>query len=567
MGISDLKISGEDKLKRTFILPKKIMWSGDGVTNSEQLLHPEATQVFVGRPKVTRLSNEAGKKGAILLDFGSELVGSLEVLVSGGISDTNGVKLRICFGESVSEAMSCVPKKNATNDHAVRDMSVLLIPWSQQTFAYTGYRFVYLELEDENAWVDFQAIQGVFIHRDIPYFGSFECDDTILSQIYDVCAYTVHVNMQNMLWDGIKRDRLVWIGDMYPEMLTIRSVFGDNDVIDDCLKFIAKTNPIPRWPNNITTYGFWYILMLWNWYWYNGRAELVLELKDYWTALLKQLLGLIYPDEKEILNEKDLKLGFFFDWPTNETEEAKAGVYALFRLTLLAAAKLCEMSGEEELKQQCLNDAQLLAKKNMKHNDRKQIVAMLKLAGMIEKEEAGKIIAKDGGHGMSTFMSYFILMAAADTTDMTCAQEMLLEYYGAMLEVGATTFWEDFDLDWMKKGAAIDRVLEPGEYDIHGDNGRFCYQGFRHSLCHGWSAGPAAFLAERVLGIKILEPGCKKISVNPDLGKLKWAKGTYPTPHGIISVEARREGNKIISRVDAPNDVCVVGDEVKLCRK
>ena len=35
---------------------------------------------------------------------------------------------------------------------------------------------------------------------------------------------------------------------------------------------------------------------------------------------------------------------------------------------------------------------------------------------------------------------------------------------------------------------------------MHGDNGAHCYSGFRHSLCHGWSAGPVPFLAEAVLG-------------------------------------------------------------------
>ena len=32
--------------------------------------------------------------------------------------------------------------------------------------------------------------------------------------------------MQDYLWDGIKRDRLVWIGDMHPETMTIGAVFG-----------------------------------------------------------------------------------------------------------------------------------------------------------------------------------------------------------------------------------------------------------------------------------------------------------------------------------------------------
>jgi alpha-L-rhamnosidase len=41
-----------------------------------------------------------------------------------------------------------------------------------------------------------------------------------------VGADTVHLCMQDYLWDGIKRDRLVWIGDMHPEVSTINAVFG-----------------------------------------------------------------------------------------------------------------------------------------------------------------------------------------------------------------------------------------------------------------------------------------------------------------------------------------------------
>lgn len=558
MSISDLRITGEDQLKRKFVLPKKILWAGDGVTNGEFLLNSNISQVYVGMPEVTTLSNQNGKKGALLLDFGSELVGSLEFIVSGGISNPQGVKLHIRFGESVSEAMTPISEKNATNAHAVRDMTVLLTAYSQQTFAYTGYRFVYMELEEEDARVDIGAVRGIFTCRDIPRIGTFECDNQLLNQIYDVCAYTVYVNMQNMLWDGIKRDRLVWIGDMHPEMLAIRSVFGDNDIVNDCLKFVAETNPLPQYPNQITTYSFWYLLILWDWYWYHGKKELVLELKDYWTGLLCQLLQLIHEDQTEALNEDEFLMGFFVDWPTNETEESKAGAYALFRLTLLSCANLCELVNEQKLKECCLRGAQTLCKQNFIHNERKQIVALLELAEMIEKEEAGKILVSGGGRGMSTFMSYYILSAAANAAGMECAQQMLCEYYGAMLETGATTFWEDFDLDWVREGARIDRLLEAGEYDIHGDNGRFCYQGMRHSLCHGWSAGPAAFLPERVLGIQILEPGCTKISVKPNLGKLQWAKGTYPTPYGAVVVEAKRKGNTVVTRVVAPEQIEVL---------
>lgn len=557
MSIADLCVSGEDKLKRTFLLPKKILWSGDGVQDREVLLETKLQQIYASVPKVTKLSTEGGKRGAILLDFGSELVGSLELLVNKA-SNLKGVRLKIRFGESVSEAMTPIDEKNATNDHATRDMTVLVTRWSQQNFGYTGYRFVYIELEDEDAWVDLAGVRGILTVRDIPYLGTFECDNKKLEQIYQVSAYTVYLCMQNMLWDGVKRDRLVWIGDTHPEMLAIRSVFGGNEIVDEALKFIPQTNPLPQTPNKHTTYGYWYLMILWDWYWYTGNLELVMELKRYWKGLTEELLNLFHDNQDEQLNEEEFVCGFFVDWPTKGTEEAKAGVYALFRMALLAAAKLSELADESELQKRCKKVAELILDKKMPHNNRKQIVALLQLADMVDHDEAGRLLTAGGGNGMSTFMSYYILSAVANTADVDVALQMLEEYYGAMLDAGATTFWEDFDLEWARDGARIDTLLSQDGYDIHGDNGRFCYQGMRHSLCHGWSAGPAAFLPEQILGIQILAPGCKKLSVKPKLGKLTWARGTYPTPYGIVTVKTWKEQEEVRIDISAPKEIEII---------
>lgn len=92
----------------------------------------------------------------------------------------------------------------------------------------------------------------------------------------------------------------------------------------------------------------------------------------------------------------------------------------------------------------------------------KQTQAMMWQADKVEKKITGIRLSECGGHGMSTFMSYYILCAAADTAGMTTALKMLREYYGAMLSVGATTFWEDFDLEWMRDGATIVELCEMG---------------------------------------------------------------------------------------------------------
>jgi hypothetical protein len=106
-----------------------------------------------------------------------------------------------------------------------------------------------------------------------------------------------------------------------------------------------------------------------------------------------------------------------------------------------------------------------------------------------------ELLVNGGAKGMSTFMSYYILKAVA-SYDKKAAIEMMKEYYGAMLDKGATTFWEDFDIEWAKGSCKVDEFPKAGEKDIHGDFGAFCYKGFRHSLCHGWSAGVIQFIKE-----------------------------------------------------------------------
>ena len=63
----------------------------------------------------------------------------------------------------------------------------------------------------------------MLVYLDVPYLGSFHCSDALLERIWDVAAYTVHLNMQQYIWDGIKRDRLVWMGDLHPEIASIQN--------------------------------------------------------------------------------------------------------------------------------------------------------------------------------------------------------------------------------------------------------------------------------------------------------------------------------------------------------
>jgi hypothetical protein len=81
----------------------------------------------------------------------------------------------------------------------------------------------------------------------------------------------------------------------------------------------------------------------------------------------------------------------------------------------------------------------------------------------------------------------------------------------------------------------------------------------RPLACHAEASGPTAWMSEHVLGIKIIEPGCKVVKIEPNLGDLKWAEGTFPTPYGLIRVRHEKdEKGTIKSTVHAPDPVKII---------
>ena len=139
------------------------------------------------------------------------------------------------------------------------------------------------------------------------------------------------------------------------------------------------------------------------------------------------------------------------------------------------------------------------------------------------------------------------------------AIDTMRDYWGGMLDMGATSFWRDFDLAWTNNAFRIDEMPVAGKKDIHGDFGAYCYKGFRLSLCHGWSSGPAAFCIERILGMRPVGVGCKVIEVNPDLRNLDWAEGAMALPDGrAVRVRVQKRSDGLLNvNVDAPGDLVI----------
>lgn len=543
----------KDIRSRVFIFPKRVVWKNGHIKNEQALLEERDLQISLCAHNPCVMKSSKGKKASLLLDYGIELHGGIRILVWSD-STGRGAKLRIRFGESATEAMSELGGDlNATNDHARRDIVTETGMMSMNQIGESGFRFVRIDLEEEDAAIEVKAIPAVLIYKDVEYRGSFSCSDQMLNRIWDVGAYTVHLNMQEYIWDGIKRDRLVWVGDMHPETTTIQAVFGYDDAVEKSLDFIRKETPLPGWMNNMATYSMWYAIIVYDWFLHTGRKDFVKKQKDYLAGILDQLSENIDENGKDTVTQ-----GRFLDWPSNDKPIAvDAGVQAIHYIATESLKKIFTLLDDRERAAQCERDLKKLKRYETDYQNSKQAAALLVMAGLKDPKEVNENLLKVGGAaGMSTFMGYYILTARAMAGDYEGCLSCIRDYWGGMLKLGATTFWEDFDIEWIKNGAPIDRLPEEGEIDVHGSYGGYCYIGYRHSLCHGWASGVTPWLSENLLGVKVLEPGCKKVRIDPHLGDLEWAEGNYPTPYGEIYVfHKKKEDGSIKSKIKAPKEI------------
>lgn len=524
-----------------YLLPVKIALISGDIQNAESLLRQKTKQIGLSENDVAVVCGKA----RIVFDFGEELHGGARILTH---YIENGTPVRMRFGESLTEAISPLGVKNSTNDHSLRDFEVSLPQLSDGCYGQTGFRFLCLEFNGGTYRIKNVYAKSVTEKHDV--IGSFSCDDERLNEIYRAAQKTLLLCLQGgMIWDGIKRDRLVWIGDLHPETLGLLYTLSDRENVLNCVDFGVKETPPSDWMNGHVSYSFWWILVLSDYFRFTGDREKVGLYVDYLAKLIENT-------NKKVGENGDADFpNYFLDWATSGTQDAHFGCFTLLKIAAKRGAELLRTFGKSDF---YANEIiRKLSGLKFEVPFAKQAAAIDYLAESLDEKTAAGILSRGSAEGMSAFMSYYILTAAKKTCGAEVAVNMLKEYYGGMLDKGATTFWEDFDVEWIKDSGRIDELPEEGQKDIHGDYGKYCYTGFRHSLCHGWSCGPIAFLTETILGVSVSDGG-KTVTIAPVLCGLEFAKGGIPSPFGKIEIFHKRTDCGVETSIIAPKEVKII---------
>ena len=504
------------------------------------------------------LFTPGAQPASLVLDFGEELVGILEITVEAESATT----VELIEGEDLEEALLVKdPFPSEHWYHQPRDV-LSLQPGAQavRNQGRRAFRYVNILVHGPGR-LRLRRAQMTLEHAPVAELGSFSCSDALLNDAWSISRRTMKLCMQGFYEDGIKRDGMLWIGDYRVEFLCAHYLFGDAALARRSLEMFAQCRhengslsavallagghmyPRISYLGDLATPGGLHQWVLDNYCadFVCGIWEYVLHTGD--TALARELAPVVH-GVLDFLSQVDLavtKGGKTFITDNQPDDKDWWGSRSALAYQIAAAfadgAKLADLLGAGPRADRYRTGHRTrLPQAAAKFGDPAQAEcrddfgpgptrswhahAAAFLAGALTSTELRTIyplLQQDAKvrRPMAGFMEFYLLQAWMDAGLVREALDEMRSYYGQMLRSGATTTWELVD----RREPGIDHIVAAGR-----------------SHCHGWSAGPANLLPAKILGVTPTAPGYREVSIRPALGDLTWAKGEIPTPHGQIRV-------------------------------
>lgn len=466
-----------------------------------------------------------------LYDFGKETFALLNI--NGASAEGS---LDVFYGESREEALD--------TDFSILKESVS--GKSDYQLTQRAFRYVYIKGAEKDLSV---SAEYEYLHLD--YKGEFKCDNELFNKIYDVCAYTLHLNCREMFFDGIKRDRWIWGGDAFQSARFNSYLFADEKIEQRTALGLAGKAPFIQHINRIIDYTMLWIIGLYEHYMTYGNADFI-------KRILPRAKGLM-----DLCEEGTNELGFitskpyewtFIDWSGID----KTGAVSAEQILLVAAyrtmKKLYDIAEEapdcdyeekassllqrvnkyfwNEEKGAYIDSYQSGANNVTRHAN----IFALMFDIATEEQKASivtNVLKNDNITKITTpYFEGYELDVMAKIGDFDFIEEKLDSYWGGMIRLGATTIWEEFNPNL--EGAA--------HYAMYGAR-------YTKSLCHAWGAGPIYLFGKYYLGVTPTEAGYKSFRVEPNLGGLKEINGKVPAGDGIVSVSLNSDELRVHSTI------------------
>ena len=559
------------------VRPVSIVRTQGSVTNPGALVQGSGTTVMT--------VPSGGQPAAVVLDFGKEVGGTPYVTVSASTPSSNTIRI------STSEALRFLTNSSGafTNDNGSQINLSVTGPQRYTGGLRGGFRFAAIELRTAGtvsltaAGLNFRAYRAGADR----YQGWFMSSDDQLNKMWYAGAYTTQMDMvpagvascftQPVIFDGAKRDRAIWSGDLMITNPVAQLSLGTNSVPYVKGSINAITN-LQAANGRLTsavgfrgcgafdyavTYSAYSAIIAIQYYRYTNDTAYVtsllpeLESATAYHATRLDSNGLIVTSDPDY-------------WQTTQSGEVTEYSLAYYELLqnmiwleskVGTQARVTEYTNKANALRNAINSRLWNASAGLyQHTNTRPSVFPLdanmnairlgvapaaNVQGILtyfrnrwqahgsQISQPSPSMADPYGHTIEPLNNTWELMARMQAEDTTGALDLMRRLWGLQVDPNSGfytgTFWE-----FVMSNGLPDRGFD--------------------SLAHAWGAGPTQILTESVLGATAVNPGYSTWQVKPHQANLAWALGQIPTASGSLIVRwARDTAGQVHLQVISPS--------------
>ncbi|GAA3349320.1 alpha-L-rhamnosidase C-terminal domain-containing protein [Amorphoplanes nipponensis] len=451
-----------------------------------------------------------------------------------------------------------------------------------------GFRFVLLTLTTPGtvalsaARVDFQAYRAT--PRD--YRGWFLSSDDQLNRMWYAGAYTVQLNMKPAglnglpdarIYDGAKRDRSIWTGDLLVQGPTIINTLGDvgagylKSSLDALFATQRADGALPGSPdfakgrspagfplfysNNYSGYGARAAI---DYFRYTGDTAYITSLLPALRRELAYNQSFLTADNLVASNDRD----FWQATQTGAVTKYSIDYHILLRemawleRTVGSATEAARYDATADAIKSAVNaelwnpalgaygqstdhpdvlveDANALALQYdfVPADRRASVLSALRKLWTPYGAILGPGLQDPTGHTIEPFGNGMETAGRFAVDDVDGALALMRRTWGPMVD-RANPLYTGALWEFKNSAGGVNRASA--------------------SLAHGWAAAPTVQLTQQILGVQPVAAGYATWAIQPRPGRLAWAQGVVPTRYGDISARWTSHHHRFDLHVSTP---------------
>lgn len=463
--------------------------------------------------KPSLFENRALHKGdSLILDFGNHYVGYFGFKIRALRAPCDApLKIKLYFAEIPAElGRESENYRGWLSEAWLQEEYVTIedMPSRFELKRRMAFRYVKIEILSQSNAYD-PSLSDFYVN------AVSSADDASLKPLHDtacdmwkkidsIAVRTLHNCMQMVFEDGPKRDRRLWMGDLRLQALTNYETFRSFELPERCLElfvelkeekcipaFIYEKPTYAAGEKILMDYSVMFMVALNDYYEYSGNRNFVMKM---WNTAQEQLEWAMQHVGGNGIVEKQKGWYCFIDWC--DDLEKVAALQGIIIFSLDAGAKLSMQLGFSDKAQKYsaaademrraaydfLYDKKLRAFKGDVNNNQLSWASQIwmVLAGVLNNDEARRLICDMLKNRdkfikpVTPYLYHYAVEAMFRCGMREQAEELLLSYWGGMVEKGADTFWEVYSPE--------DDFFSPyGDCRIN-------------SYCHAWSCTPSYFI-------------------------------------------------------------------------